>query len=215
MLGCPLRRYDFCPAVHPLRRPRGAGGGEGVPAGVLRGSAAPQPPPPQDQPHMASPGIGGPCHPARGLMHLDPGGCLFTSSPRALRRNCRGWAELWQGGWGRLAGGGLPPAWHREGRSALCSVHFRPSRWFRAMRGGHACFTHLGPGGTRCAGYTAKPRCSCPPPPTTHPAHSYVHFPRHRGDRSILFCAVSQLVRRGEEGQGCGGSSPHPSQEQI
>lgn len=54
---------------------------------------------------------------------------------------------------GRLAGGGLSPAWHREGRSALCSVHSRPSRGSRATCGGRACFTHLRPGGTGATGF--------------------------------------------------------------
>lgn len=218
------RRCDFHLAEHPSWRLRGAGGGEGAPADVLGGSAVPQPSGFPRRTSLVWPPRYWPSgHPAQGLLHPDKVAAsshpehqapwrepslsrlrgvdwvLVGLSLRGEPRHCLG----------RLAGGGLRPAWHREGRSALCSVHSRLSRGSRATCGGRACFTHLGPGGTGATGFMGlrargqaaahrPPPASCLPPPRPL---------QYRGDGNILLCAVPQPVRRGRGGPGPRGGS--------
>lgn len=166
----------------------------------------------------ASRGLAGtscPGHPAQWLLHLDKVAASSHPEPQAPQREPSlsrlrgvGWAPvgLFLCGeprqcLGQLAGGGLHPAWHREGRSALCSVHSRRSRGSWATCGDRACFTRLGSCSTGATGEWGS--AHNPPGRTTAcllPAGPPTLTPRRRKRSSLSRRAAASQEREGRAG---------------
>lgn len=158
----------------------------------------------------ASRGLAGtscPGYPTRRRLHLDKVAASSHPEHQAPQRELSlsrlrgvGWAPVGlslhgelRHCLGQLAGGGLHPAWHREGRSALCSVHSLRSRGSRATCGDRACFTHLGPGGTGatgCGGAQGSLLGPAQPLPASHLPIPSTPTPWRR-KRSSLCCRAS------------------------
>lgn len=155
----------------------------------------------QAQPHTTHPN---PQSGGRGQAPLGPPLC---GEPRR-------WVGLW-------AGGGLHLAWHREGGSALCGIHFWPLRRAWATRGARAHCSHLGPGHTQATGCEAQGQARAwpLPAPRTHTRPlSPPSCPTSPDANAVETEAVLSgpcCSRSGYRRSRARGGSPHPSQGQI